>query len=65
MWAISSALVKIPQRSSLQMPEQIAHVHLEDIGSNRVHQHLTPGKGVINFQSIFTPPWPKSAIRAG
>ena len=36
-----------------RMPEQIAHVHLEDIGYNRVHQHLTPGKGVINFQGIF------------
>ena len=36
-----------------KMPEQIAHVHLEDIGSNRVHQHLTPGKGVINFKAIF------------
>jgi sugar phosphate isomerase/epimerase len=36
------------------MPQQIAHVHLEDIGKNRVHQHLTPGKGVIDFQSIFT-----------
>jgi sugar phosphate isomerase/epimerase len=35
------------------MPEQIAHVHLEDIGSNRVHQHLTPGKGAINFRLIF------------
>jgi sugar phosphate isomerase/epimerase len=43
-----------PATVILQMPEQIAHVHLEDIGSNRVHQHLTPGKGVINFQSIFT-----------
>lgn len=32
---------------------QIAHVHMEDIGSNRVHQHLTPGKGSINFPSIF------------
>jgi sugar phosphate isomerase/epimerase len=31
----------------------IAHVHLEDIGKNRVHQHLTPGKGVIDFASIF------------
>ena len=29
--------------------DQIAHVHLEDIGANRVHQHLTPGKGVIDF----------------
>jgi sugar phosphate isomerase/epimerase len=35
------------------MPEQIAHVHLEDIGKNHVHQHLTPGKGVIDFASIF------------
>lgn len=35
------------------MPEQIAHVHMEDIGKNRVHQHLTPGKGVIDFGGIF------------
>lgn len=33
--------------------DQIAHVHLEDIGKNRVHQHLTPGRGVIDFTSIF------------
>ncbi|HMO25203.1 MAG TPA: sugar phosphate isomerase/epimerase [Tepidisphaeraceae bacterium] len=31
----------------------IAHVHLEDIGGNRVHQHLTPGRGAIDFRSIF------------
>ena len=37
-----------------ELPEQIAHVHLEDIGSNRVHQHLTPGKGVIDFRQIFS-----------
>jgi sugar phosphate isomerase/epimerase len=36
-----------------QMPAHVAHVHLEDIGSNRVHQHLTPGKGAIDFKSIF------------
>ena len=35
------------------MPEHVVHVHIEDIGANRVHQHLTPGKGVINFPSIF------------
>jgi sugar phosphate isomerase/epimerase len=35
------------------IPHEIAHVHLEDIGKNRVHQHLTPGKGVIDFGSIF------------
>lgn len=34
-------------------PAQIAHVHLEDIGKNRVHQHLTPGKGAIDFSAIF------------
>jgi sugar phosphate isomerase/epimerase len=33
--------------------QHIAHVHLEDIGKNRVHQHLTPGKGVIDFEEIF------------
>jgi sugar phosphate isomerase/epimerase len=35
------------------LSEQLAHVHLEDIGENRVHQHLTPGKGAIDFPSIF------------
>jgi len=34
--------------------KEICHVHLEDIGSNRVHQHLTPGKGAIDFSSIFS-----------
>lgn len=34
-------------------PEEIAHVHLEDIGVNRVHQHLTPGQGAIDFRAIF------------
>jgi protein FrlC len=33
--------------------EHVAHVHVEDIGKNRVHQHLTPGKGVIDFAEIF------------
>jgi len=36
-----------------KMPQHIAHVHLEDIGANHVHQHLTPGKGVIDFVRIF------------
>ena len=35
------------------MPEEIAHVHLEDIGANRVHQHLVPGKGSIDFVALF------------
>jgi sugar phosphate isomerase/epimerase len=33
--------------------EHIAHVHVEDIGANRVHQHLTPGKGAMDFPAIF------------
>ena len=33
--------------------EHVAHVHLEDIGKNHVHQHLTPGKGVIDFAGLF------------
>lgn len=33
--------------------DQVAHVHVEDIGKNRVHQHLTPGKGVIDFPDVF------------
>ena len=36
-----------------KLPQHVAHVHLEDIGANRVHQHLTPGKGVIDFGEIF------------
>ena len=35
------------------MSDHIVHVHVEDIGRNRVHQHLTPGKGVIDFPGIF------------
>ena len=33
--------------------EHVAHVHVEDIGENRVHQHLTPGKGAMDFGAIF------------
>jgi sugar phosphate isomerase/epimerase len=36
-----------------RMSEEVVHVHLEDIGANRVHQHLTPGKGAIDFRDIF------------
>jgi len=36
-----------------KLSPHVAHVHLEDIGKNRVHQHLTPGKGVIDFARVF------------
>jgi sugar phosphate isomerase/epimerase len=42
-----------PAQVVRKLPDQIAHVHLEDIGKNRVHQHLTPGKGVIDFRAVF------------
>ena len=35
------------------LKDYISHIHLEDIASNRVHEHLIPGKGAINFQEIF------------
>lgn len=35
------------------MRDHIIHVHLEDIADSRVHRHLIPGKGVINFAQIF------------
>ncbi len=35
------------------MPDHISHVHLEDIGKDRVHQHLVPGDGAIDFGRIF------------
>jgi sugar phosphate isomerase/epimerase len=31
----------------------ICHIHLEDIRENRVHQHLIPGEGAMDWQAIF------------
>ncbi len=42
-----------PARVIREHADQVAHVHLEDIGVNRVHQHLTPGKGAIDFSGVF------------
>ncbi len=33
--------------------EWIGHMHLEDIAATRVHNHLIPGLGVIDYPSIF------------
>ena len=33
--------------------EWIGHVHLEDIGRSRIHHHLVPGDGVIDFDAVF------------
>ena len=33
--------------------EWVGHVHIEDIPASRVHQHLIPGQGVLDFEAIF------------
>ena len=33
---------------------QIDHVHVEDIAATRVHRHLVPGDGAIDFREVFT-----------
>ena len=30
----------------------VGHVHLEDIGQSRIHQHLVPGDGAIDLESV-------------
>jgi sugar phosphate isomerase/epimerase len=37
-----------------QCADWIEHVHLEDIAATRVHQHLIPGHGAMDWTSIFT-----------
>ena len=34
-----------------KLKDHIRHFHLEDIAANRVHQHLIPGRGAIDFQA--------------
>jgi sugar phosphate isomerase/epimerase len=36
-----------------QCAEHIAHIHLEDIKENRVHQHRVPGEGAMDWAGIF------------
>jgi sugar phosphate isomerase/epimerase len=31
----------------------IGHIHIEDIAATRVHQHLVPGDGAVDFPAIF------------
>jgi len=38
-----------PQNWVAKMAPQTRHYHLEDIAETRVHQHLVPGRGVIDF----------------
>ena len=38
-----------PAATVYKLREHIRHVHLEDIAATRVHHHLIPGEGVIDF----------------
>ena len=35
-----------------RMAKYIRHIHLEDIAATRVHHHLIPGEGAIDFASV-------------
>ncbi len=40
-----------PAPTVRRLTRHIRHVHLEDIAATRVHHHLVPGEGAIDFQS--------------
>ena len=42
-----------PEDLVYKLADHIGHFHLEDITPDRVHQHLIPGKGSIDFESVF------------
>jgi sugar phosphate isomerase/epimerase len=41
-----------PAVAAKQLARYIRHVHLEDIAATRVHQHLVPGAGAIDFEAV-------------
>jgi sugar phosphate isomerase/epimerase len=42
-----------PAKLVHELSEYIEHFHLADIAGNRVHNHLIPGRGAIDFRPIF------------
>jgi sugar phosphate isomerase/epimerase len=34
------------------MVSQTRHYHIEDIAASRVHAHLIPGRGAIDFEAV-------------
>ena len=41
-----------PERLIYKLSDHIGHFHIEDIAANRVHEHLIPGRGAIDFKSV-------------
>jgi sugar phosphate isomerase/epimerase len=42
-----------PAEVIYRLSDYIEHFHLSDIALNRIHNHLIPGEGAINFKSVF------------
>lgn len=42
-----------PSAAFEELFEWTGHIHIEDIAPNRVHNHLIPGLGAIDFSSVF------------
>ena len=42
-----------PAKVVYELSDYIEHFHLEDIAHTRIHNHLIPGKGSIDFRSVF------------
>jgi sugar phosphate isomerase/epimerase len=41
-----------PAVSFLRLAKYVRHVHVEDIAASRVHNHLVPGEGAIDFTAV-------------
>ncbi len=42
-----------PEKLIFKLADYIGHFHLEDIAADKVHSHLIPGRGAIDFRSVF------------
>jgi sugar phosphate isomerase/epimerase len=42
-----------PAEAAGRLAGEYVHVHLEDIAASRVHRHLVPGLGAMDFEAIF------------
>lgn len=42
-----------PAKVVYELSDYIEHFHLADIAPNRIHNHLIPGRGSIDFRSVF------------
>lgn len=42
-----------PAKLIYELSDYIGHFHLADIASNRIHNHLIPGRGSIDFRPVF------------